>query len=49
MARVRNTPSDDSAERYISDALLVFSSAPPDEIVRPVASAQMSAPRVRGH
>jgi exopolysaccharide biosynthesis protein len=30
---VRNTPSDDSAERFVSDALLVFSSAPRDEIV----------------
>lgn len=35
VASVRNTPSDDSAERYISDALLVYSSAPPDEIVKP--------------
>ena len=37
-ASVRNKPSDDSAERFISDALLVFSSAPPDEMARPAPS-----------
>lgn len=30
---VRNVPSDDSAERYVSDALLVYSSAPAATIV----------------
>jgi hypothetical protein len=39
-ASVRNKPSDDSAERYISDALLVYSSAPPNEIVKPAPSPQ---------
>ncbi len=42
-ASVRNKPSDDSAERYISDALLVFSSAPPNDIVKPAPSASPSA------
>jgi hypothetical protein len=43
LATVRNTPSDDSAERYVSDALLVFSTAPPDAIVGSAAPPPNSA------
>jgi exopolysaccharide biosynthesis protein len=42
-ASVRNKPSDDSAERFISDALLVFSSAPPDEMASPEPSVLPAA------
>ena len=34
---VRNHPSDDSAERWVSDALFVYSSAPPPSLIAPVA------------
>lgn len=44
VASVRNTPSDDSAERFVSDALLVYSSAPPDEIVRATPSPSPPVP-----
>ncbi len=41
-ASVHNTPSDNSAERYISDALLVYSSAPPNTIVTAPAAPSPS-------
>jgi hypothetical protein len=34
---VRNVPSDNSAERWVSDALFLYSSAPPPSIVAPAA------------
>jgi hypothetical protein len=36
---VRNHPSDDSAERWVSDALFVYSDAPPPTLVAPVAAS----------
>ncbi len=43
---VRNVPSDNSAERWVSDALFIYSSAPPPSIVAP-AAAWTPAPEVR--
>lgn len=43
---VRNVPSDNSAERWVSDALFLYSSAPPPTIV-PVKSAPTPVPEVR--
>lgn len=45
-ASVRNVPSDNSAERWISDALLIYSSAPEQTIV-PVANAPTPIPEAR--
>jgi hypothetical protein len=36
---VRNHPSDDSLERWVSDALFIYSSAPPPTLVAPVAAS----------
>jgi hypothetical protein len=36
---VRNVPSDNSAERWVSDALFLYSSAPAPSIVPPVGTA----------
>ncbi len=36
---VRNVPSDGSAERWVSDALFLYSSAPPPTIVTPAVAA----------
>lgn len=36
---VRNHPSDDSAERWVSDALLIYSDAPPPTLVAPVEAS----------
>jgi exopolysaccharide biosynthesis protein len=35
---VRNVPSDNSAERWVSDALFVYSSAPPPSLVPPAVA-----------
>jgi exopolysaccharide biosynthesis protein len=43
---VRNVPSDNSAERWVSDALFLYSSAPPPSIVTP-ASDSTPVPEVR--
>jgi exopolysaccharide biosynthesis protein len=43
---VRNVPSDNSAERWVSDALFLYSSAPPPTIV-PVNAAPTPLPEVR--
>jgi exopolysaccharide biosynthesis protein len=43
---VRNVPSDNSAERWVSDALFLYSSAPLPSIV-PVSGAPTPAPEVR--
>jgi exopolysaccharide biosynthesis protein len=43
---VRNVPSDNSAERWVSDALFLYSSAPPPTIV-PVSAAPTPVPEVR--
>jgi exopolysaccharide biosynthesis protein len=43
---VRNVPSDHSAERWVSDALFVYSSAPQPSLV-PLASSATPAPEVR--
>ncbi|MDQ2858679.1 MAG: phosphodiester glycosidase family protein [Candidatus Eremiobacteraeota bacterium] len=45
-ASVRNVPSDNSAERWISDALFLYSSAPAPSIV-PAAQAPTPAPEMR--
>lgn len=45
-ASVRNVPSDNSAERWISDGLFLYSSAPPPTIV-PVAHAPTPLPEAR--
>ncbi|WP_317997358.1 phosphodiester glycosidase family protein [Vulcanimicrobium alpinum] len=45
---VRNVPSDNSAERYISDALFVYSSAPAGTIVTsPAPSPAPTSPPIR--
>lgn len=36
---VRNHPSDDSAERWVSDALFLYSAAPPPTLVAPLAAS----------
>ena len=36
---VRNVPSDNSAERWVSDAFLLYSDAPKPTIVAPIAAA----------
>jgi exopolysaccharide biosynthesis protein len=41
---VRNVPSDDSYERYVSDALLIYSSAPQGSIVVPRLGAAAAKP-----
>ena len=41
---VRNVPSDDSYERYVSDALLIYSSAPQGPIVVPRVGAASTKP-----
>ncbi|GAC1302688.1 MAG: hypothetical protein NVSMB19_12170 [Vulcanimicrobiaceae bacterium] len=38
-ASVRNVPSDNSAERWVSDALFIYSSAPAPTIVAPAAAS----------
>jgi exopolysaccharide biosynthesis protein len=43
---VRNVPSDNSAERWVSDALFIYSSAPPPSIVTP-ASDSTPVPEAR--
>jgi len=43
---VRNVPSDNSAERWISDALFLYSTAPAPKIVAPVL-APTPAPEAR--
>jgi len=43
---VRNVPSDHSAERWVSDALFLYSSAPQPSLV-PLASAATPAPEAR--
>lgn len=43
---VRNVPSDNSAERWVSDALFIYSSAPAPTIV-PVSAAPTPNPEVR--
>jgi exopolysaccharide biosynthesis protein len=43
---VRNVPSDHSAERWVSDALFLYSSAPQPSLV-PLASLATPAPEVR--
>jgi hypothetical protein len=43
---VRNVPSDFSAERWISDALFVYSSAPPPSLV-PIVAAPTPVPEAR--
>jgi hypothetical protein len=43
---VRNQPSDNSDERWVSDALFLYSSAPPPEIVFP-RSASTPLPEIR--
>jgi exopolysaccharide biosynthesis protein len=43
---VRNVPSDNSAERWISDGLFLYSSAPPPSIV-PVLAAPTPLPEAR--
>lgn len=45
-ASVRNVPSDNSAERWISDALLLYSDAPPPTIV-PIAKVPTPVPEAR--
>jgi exopolysaccharide biosynthesis protein len=43
---VRNVPSDNSAERWVSDALFLYSTAPPPTIVAPSA-ARVPVPEAR--
>jgi exopolysaccharide biosynthesis protein len=43
---VRNVPSDHSAERWVSDALFLYSSAPQPSLV-PLASLATPAPEAR--
>ena len=45
-ATVRNVPSDSSSERWISDALLVYSTAPPPSLLQSNA-APTPAPEAR--
>jgi len=45
-ASVRNVPSDNSAERWVSDGLFLYSSAPPPTLVAP-AQAATPVPEVR--
>ena len=43
---VRNVPSDNSAERWVSDALFIYSSAPPPTIV-PIGNVPTPLPEAR--